>query len=82
VSNWARDNKKTEKALRELCRDPVFTFDGNHWTVEFNVLEPNGGADRWHVTGEFRPDTQSSRIDTIKRRVLKKKGTFAYEMWG
>ncbi len=82
VSHWARNDKKTEMALRELCHDPQFVFDGNHWVVEFNVLNPDGGAVRWRVSGEFCPETQSNSIDTIERHVLKKKGTFAYTMYG
>jgi enterochelin esterase-like enzyme len=82
VSHWTRGSKTAERALRKLCRDPQFVFDGNRWTVEFDVLKPDGGADRWHVTGEFHPETQSNSIDTIKINVLHGPGAFAHMSYG
>lgn len=82
VARWSRHSKKIETALREVCRDPQFAFDGDTWVVRFNVFRPDGGVDQWRVEGEFSPATQSNAIRKAERHVLKKRGTFAYMMIG
>ena len=82
VAEWSRHSKKREVALREVCRDPQFVFDGDTWVVTFNVFRPDGGVDQWKVAGEFSPATQSNAIHKMDKSVLKKRGTFAYMMIG
>jgi hypothetical protein len=82
VARWSRHSKKIETALREVCRDPQFIFEGDAWVVTFNVLRPDGGVDQWKVEGEFSPATQSNAIRKMDKRALKKHGTFAYMMIG
>jgi hypothetical protein len=82
VARWSRHSKKREVALREVCRDPWFLFDGDTWVVTFNVFRPDGGVDQWRVGGEFSPATQSNAVHKMDKNVLRKRGTFAYMMIG
>jgi hypothetical protein len=82
IAEWSRGSKKKEITLRESCRDPQFAFRGNNWIATFNVFEPDGRVEKWKVEGEFCTATQSNRVQKIERRVVKKRGTFAYAAWG
>ncbi len=82
IALWSRHSKKIETALRGVCRDPRFVFDGDTWVVTFNVFRPDGGVDQWRVEGEFSPATHSNAIHKMDTNVLKKRGTFAYMMIG
>lgn len=61
-----RGTEMSEAAYRELFKDPVFVFDGNNWSVEFNAFGPNGGMDRWTVAGHLDPETGTVHISEAK----------------
>jgi hypothetical protein len=82
IAEWSGGSTEKEALLRELCRDPQFVFDANNWVVSFNVFEADGRVEQWQVAGEFSTATQSNKIHKIARRIVKKRGTFAYAAWG
>lgn len=82
MAEWSRGSKKKDITLRELCRDAHFVFEGSNWVVRFHVFEPDGRVEQWQVAGEFNAATQSNAIHKIARRVVQKRGTFAFAAWG
>lgn len=81
-ADWLQGKEKNEAVLVRLCKDPRFEFEGNKWRVTFNVFEPDGSVDKWEVTGEYDPGTQSNKIHTIDVSRLKRRGTFFYPVAG
>jgi hypothetical protein len=79
---WLRGTEKDEAVLRALCRDPEFVFEGNTWTVIFNMIRPDGAVDQWTVIGEHDPRAERSEIWKIEVTPLKPPGTFSYAMIG
>ena len=66
----------------ELCEDPVFAFDGNTWTVAFNVMLPDGGVDEWTVTGVHDPEGNVNQILSVGVCEVKPAGMFFYPLVG
>ena len=79
---WLRGTEKDEAVLRALCREPEFVFEGNTWTVVFNMIRPDGAVDQWTVIGEHDPHADRSEIWKIDVTPLKPPGTFSYAMIG
>ena len=82
VGTWVDENKKKEVLFRKLCHDLEFVFEGEKWTVVFNVFYPDGSVKEWKIIGEFDPNTNSNKIYEIDRRIIKRKGTFSYLQLG
>ena len=81
-ADWLQGREKNEAVFKSLCKDPHFKFEGNKWSVTFNVFEADGSVDKWEVTGEYDTETQSNKIYTIDISRLKRKGTFYYPIAG
>jgi uncharacterized ubiquitin-like protein YukD len=79
---WLGREEKDEAVLRNLCRDPEFTFDGDVWTAVFNMIKPDGGVDRWRVVGEHDSQANINEIWGIRVVPLKPPGTFSYALLG
>lgn len=80
-----RGREKSKAVFRELFRDPEFMFEGNKWTVVFNVIkegEGGGAVDKWKVLGQHDPETNINRMEKIEVTMLKPKGTFSYPLVG
>lgn len=77
TADWVRGTEKDLAVFSDLCRDPVFVLRGNTWTVVFNVFKASGSVDRWHVVGQFDPETERVSISTIHITNIKPKGTFS-----
>lgn len=75
---WLRGTEEDGAVLRELSRDPHFTFDGNTWSVMFNVFKADGSVDRWRVVGEHDPQANRNQILNIEIAPLKPAGTFSW----
>lgn len=71
----------TEASFRELFKNPAFVFEGNKWTVEFNVFGPDGGLDHWMTTGYSDPESGTNLIVKVELLRLKPKGTFDFWHW-
>lgn len=82
LDEWLRGTEKDEAVLRELCEDPEFVFDGDVWTVVFNVFRPDGAVDRWRVVGEHDSRANVNEIWGIRVAPLKPPGTFSYALIG
>ena len=80
--DWLRGTEKDEAVLRELCEDPEFAFDGDVWTVVFNVIRSDGAVDRWRVVGEHDPLTNTNEIWAIRSISFKPPRTFSYPLYG
>ena len=77
TADWLQGSEKDIAVFLDLCRDPVFVFRGNIWTVVFNVFKGSGSVDRWRVTGQFDPKAEGITISTIDIINIKPKGTFS-----
>jgi hypothetical protein len=77
TADWVRGTEKDVSVFLDLCRDPVFVFRDNTWTVVFNVFKGSGSVDRWRVTGQFDPEAERISISTIDITNIKPKGTFS-----
>jgi len=80
ASHWLRGEEQDETVLIRLCKDPQFTFEGNTWTVVFNVFKPDGSVDEWRVVGEHDPDARANLILASDLAPLKPPGTFSYAL--
>ncbi len=81
-SAWLRGTEKSEAVLHELAKDPEFSFEGNTWTVVFNVFKADGGVDRWKVIGEHDPEANRNQVLNIEVTPLKPAGTFSWPFLG
>ncbi len=76
TADWLQGPKKTS-LFSDLCRDPVFVFRDNTWTVVFNVFKGSGSVDRWRVTGEFDPENERNSFHGVDITNIKPRGTFS-----
>lgn len=82
IEGWLRGRENDEAVFRYLCRDPVFVFDQDRWTVVWNVFRVDGRVEQWCAVGQFDDKTQTNRIQSIAKRILKRPGTFTSAMMG
>jgi hypothetical protein len=80
-SEWLKETKQTEASLRELCRDPVFTFDGDKWSVTCSAFRPDGGVDQWKFVGRHDAQANVNRILRIDVSDKMPPGTFHYPFY-
>jgi hypothetical protein len=76
-SRWLQGGERDEQVLRELCRDPVFAFEQDKWTVTFHAFREDGAVERWEVVGRHDPRANANEILQIDATDLKPPGTFS-----
>jgi hypothetical protein len=77
TADWLQGTEKDISVFLDLCRDPVFVFRDNTWTVVFNVFKGSGSVDRWCVTGEFHPENERNSFHGVDITNIRPKGTFS-----
>lgn len=74
LDTWLMGDESDPAALADLCTPPDFAEQGDRWELRFNVLDHEGAAERWTVSGLSAP----FQIDNVEVNELRPKGTFSY----
>jgi hypothetical protein len=82
VRSWLRGTETNEAVLRELCRDPVFAFEGNKWRITFNLFRPDGRVEQFTFIGRHDPQNNTNRMLRIDMDTIRPAGSFSYPLWG
>lgn len=77
-SGWLEGKERDETILARLCEDPQLAFEGDTWTVIFNVFAPDGSVEKWKVIGEHDPKLSVNEILAIDTSPLKPAGTLSH----
>jgi hypothetical protein len=79
---WLHGTEKSVAVLKDLFKDPQFVFEGDTWTVVFNVFKFDGSVDRWKVIGEHDANANKNQILNIEITPLKPARTFSWPYIG
>jgi hypothetical protein len=74
LKSWLTGREKDPQALRDLCREPIFTLGGGKWSLDFNAINRHGGVERWIMNGQAAGFT----IKTVSATKIKDDGTFNF----
>ena len=71
IDQWISPSPADGRALFvEHCADPRVEHEGDDWTLSFSFFRPDGGVERWTVTGRAREVLSARRVDALPARTF------------